>query len=239
MRRRDGDVEIEPVAGCDLEAVGRQRPRRVVSVDRDHLGVELGEVGREDAPVGDVQQPQTNPLAGRDHQLLVGPAVHRDDVAPAPVVGEVVAGVELRVDLAAVGEQPVVEHPEHVAGVRRRMGIVDDQHAEEAALDLLARAHVGMEPERAGVLRRELVDEGLARLDRRLRHVRHPVHRVRHAHAVPVDRRRLRQVVREADAHRLAEAHAQRRAGHLAVVRPDAKRPPVDERDLARARRGC
>ena len=110
-------------------------------------------------------------------------------------MGEVVAGVELWEDFTLRGEQPVVEHPHHVLRVGPRFDILDDEHPEQPPLDLLAGSHVGMEPKRPSILRGELVDERLARLDGRLRHARHPVHGVRHAHPVPVDRRGLRKPV--------------------------------------------
>jgi hypothetical protein len=94
-----------------------------------------------------------------------------------------------------------------------------------------------MEPERAGVLGRELVGEALARLDRRLRGVRDAVHVVGHAHAVPVDGRRLRQLIREVHAQRLTEPDAQRWTGDLPVVGPDAHARAIHERKLRLLRR--
>ena len=153
------DVEIEAVPGRDLEAARVERAGGVHAVDRDHLRVQRREVGREDAAVGGVHEAEANALARPHLERLAHVAVHGDDVAPAAVVHEVVRRVEVRVDRAVGAEPPVVEHPDDVARVGRRLAILDDQDAEEPALDLLARAQVGMEPERPGVLRHELVDE--------------------------------------------------------------------------------
>jgi len=150
-------------------------------------------------------------------------------------VHQVVRRIEAIEDLVGLVEQPVVQHPHDVARVGRGRCVLDDQHAVEAALDLLAGTDVRVEPERARVLGRELVGEAAAGLDRRLRDVRDAVHRVRQAHAVPVDRRRLGQVVREANAQRLPQPDAQFGSGDAAVVGPDAQLAAVDQGELGRA----
>jgi len=145
-----------------------------------------------------------------------------------------VTRIESRRDLTVRREQHVVEDPELVA----REGlfqVLDDQDSEQSALYLLARADVRMEPEGARVLRSELVDEGLARLDGRLGDPGHAVHGVRNADAVPVDGRRLWEMVREPYAKCITEPDAQRRSWNLSVVGPHPHRSTVDQRD----RRGC
>src|SRR3546814_13114408 len=76
----------------------------------------------------------------------------------------------------------------------------------------------------AGVGYREAVGEGPARLDRGLGQVRHAVHGVVDADAVPVDGGRLRQLVLEVHEDLLALARADRRPGRDAVVEPGARR---------------
>ena len=71
-------------------------------------------------------------------------------------------------------------------------------------------------------LRDELVDEGLARRDVRLRQAGDAVHAVRQAQAVPVHGGVLRQPVGDEDAHPVALDHLDGRAGRLAVVAPQA-----------------
>jgi hypothetical protein len=51
-----------------------------------------------------------------------------------------------------------------------------------------------------------------------------------------VDGRLHRKSIAERHAHALADAHAERRTGYLAVVRPDLQRSPVEE--CQRRRRG-
>ena len=147
---------------------------------------------------------------------------------------KVVPGVELGRDLSVGAEEPVIDHPHDLPGERRRLAILDDEDAEEPAFDLLARAHVGMEPERARVPDHELVDEALAEPYRRLRDPGHSIHAVRNADAVPVDRSRLRKAIREADAERVADTHPQRGARHLSVVGPHVERASIHERKPSR-----
>src|SRR3546814_18320577 len=79
-------------------------------------------------------------------------------------------------------------------------------------------------PEGAGVVYSEAVVEVPARLDRVLGQVRHAVHGVVDADAVPVDGGRLRQLVLEVHEDLLALARADRRPGRDAVVEPGARR---------------
>jgi len=68
---------------------------------------------------------------------------------------------------------------------------------------------------------RERIGEAPAvRRDRRLRDVRHAVHRVRKPHAVPVHGRFLRKRVHDGDVEPPALLEAKYRARHAAVVRP-------------------
>ncbi len=99
---------------------------------------------------------------------------------------------------------------------------LDDERAEQPLRHLLGGVVVRVVHVRAGVAvpDRELVDEGLARLDRRLGDERHAVHRVRDDQAVPVDRRALRQLVGDDDADLVAFGDADLRAGNDAVVGP-------------------
>ena len=62
----------------------------------------------------------------------------------------------------------------------------------------------------------------LAGLHLRLRNVGNAVHLDRHPHAVPMDRRRLRQIVGEVNDQAVADVGADQRAGNAAVVGPRA-----------------
>ena len=130
-------------------------------------------------------------------------------------VAEVVA------DLSVRQQAPVIEHPGDVAVDLDRLALLDDQRAVEAAPDLLEAALMRVVPVGAGIGDVELVDEGLTRCDRLLRQMRHAVHGVRHAHAVPVDGRLLLELVLDRDADVLALAHPDLRARNRAVVGPD------------------
>ena len=77
-------------------------------------------------------------------------------------------------------------------------------------------------PEGAGIGRDEIVDEGAAGLDRMLGHVRHAIHGIVDADAVPVNGRRLRQAVQQLGLEPLSLTHAQHRPRHGAVEAPDA-----------------
>ena len=130
-------------------------------------------------------------------------------------VAEVVA------DLGVRQQSPVVEHPGHVAIDLDRLPLLDDQRPVEAAADLLETALMRVVPVGAGVGDVELVDEGLARRDRPLGQMRHAVHRVRHAQAVPMDGRLLRELVLDRDAETLALSYPDLRARNRTVVGPD------------------
>ena len=80
---------------------------------------------------------------------------------------------------------------------------------------------VRMVEERAALVERELVRLHAARRDRGLRQPRHAVHRDRDLEPMPVDARRLGQVVVHDDANAVAFDRLDRRTGHAAVKAPD------------------
>ena len=96
--------------------------------------------------------------------------------------------------------------------------LLDDQRAGETAVEL--QSEVAVVEVAAGRCRRELVDEGVARLDRVLRHAGNAIHSVGHRYAMPVDRGRLRQLIVEHDLHGLAFADANLRRRVGAVEEP-------------------
>ncbi len=91
--------------------------------------------------------------------------------------------------------------------------------------------------ERPRLLDGELVHIRIAWLDRRLGDIRGAVHFVRDDETVPVDRGRLRQVVRHVESDAVADGESDRRprnlvierVGHHLLVRKDV---PLDDRDL-------
>ena len=82
-----------------------------------------------------------------------------------------------------------------------------------------------MIPERAGVGQREAILERLSRRDGTLHDLR-AVHGRRQTESMPMNRRRFRQAVREANDDRVSDAPLDRGTRNLPVVRPAAKRTP-------------
>ena len=129
--------------------------------------------------------------------------------------------------VAVVHQPPVVDHQHQVAVDLRRLALVDDQHAVEPARQLLRGAEMGVVPERAGIGRREVVVEALARLDRLLRQIRHAVHGIGQPQPVPMHHRRLVEIVDQPDFQFFALLDPQRRARAHAVIAPDRGRRRV------------
>ncbi len=148
-------------------------------------------------------------------------AVHGPGVADAPGVARVHEAHEIVRDARLPVEPPVGEHPHQVAIHGRRVALLDDQRAVKPAPDLLRAAEVRVVPVGARVRQLELVGEAAAvRRDRRLRHVRHAVHRVGEPDAVEVHRGVRGKRVLDLDAQALPLPEAQLGAGHGSVVGP-------------------
>ncbi|MCY1004368.1 hypothetical protein OV079_02055 [Nannocystis pusilla] len=123
------------------------------------------------------------------------------------IVGELAA----RLDLDVVEDEDAV-------GVDREFVLAEDHDRRvEAALDLLVRSQVRVEPEGARLGERELVGERFPGLDGHLRHVAAVVHRP-HLDPVPVQRRRLGQVVAKVDRDVVTDLAEQHRTRHAALV---------------------
>jgi hypothetical protein len=86
---------------------------------------------------------------------------------------------------------------------------------------MLKAALVRMVPEGTGIDRLEFVGEALAGLDRRLGQVRHAIHRVRHAHTVPVHGRALTKTVLDNDAQAISLADTDLGSGKRSVIAPN------------------
>jgi hypothetical protein len=95
-----------------------------------------------------------------------------------------------------------------------------DEHTHHAHRHLHHLVGVRVVHERAALPELKFVDEGLPRLDVRLRHAADPVHSVRQQHAVPVNRRVLGQLVGDEDAHLVAFDRLDCRSRRLTVVAP-------------------
>ena len=111
-----------------------------------------------------------------------------------------------------------------------------DEKAHHAHRHLHHLVGVRVVHEGAALLQHELVDEGLARLDMRLRQAADAIHAVRQQHAVPVDGGVLGQLVGDEDADLVAFDRLDGRPGRLAVVAPQMRLHAG--RDLAHHRLG-
>ena len=136
--------------------------------------------------------------------------------------------LQLREHRVGVREQPVGQHDHVFPVVGHRIGSrgVDDQRT--VMPELLLQARMAVVPVGAALDHRIAVGERLARRDPRKRDPRHAVHLERQQDAVPVDRRRLVQLVADPQGHGLPLAEPQQRRGHAAAHRHGRGRPAVD-----------
>src|SRR3546814_1736428 len=125
-------------------------------------------------------------------------------------------------------------HPGEVPVDAGRFRLLDDERPIEAAADLLEAALVGVVPEGAGVDRVELVGKDFAGADRGLGQMRHAVHGVRHAQAVPMHRCLLLEAVLDMNAQAIALSHADFRYRDLAGVAPRTEEHTSDLQSLMR-----
>ena len=136
---------------------------------------------------------------------------------------EVVHVVEPAHDLPGPVEPPVVQRQHQIAVDLGRFGFLDDQRRGQPARDLLECVAVRMVPVGTGIGGHEVIGEGSAGWDRVLGHARHAVHGVVESQPMPVDRRRLRQVVDQLPYDPVALCDAQPGARGCAVIGPDLR----------------
>ena len=191
-----------------------------MAVECDHKRAMSLESQREHPCIGGVDQSQSQPLTGAHRELVLHRTVDRECVADPPGVRHVKGVAEVFADVPRRRRAPVVEHPGHVAVDRMRIALLDDERALQAAILLLRALEVRVIPERAGIDRIELIDEPCARLDRVLREVRHAIHRIGQADAMPVNGGWLFQPVDHGHAQAIPLLDANLGAGDLAVVGP-------------------
>ena len=104
---------------------------------------------------------------------------------------------------------------------------MDDEESHHP--DALLHGVVRVVEIRAVLVEVELIDVGLAGTDRRLGQARHAVEADGHLQTVPVNGRRLGQLVVDDEAHTVALNDLDRRAGHRAVEAPDIHEQPRQE----------
>ena len=212
--RRLHEADVEAAAGGDRERDVREL-RRVV---------ELGAVDREHAKRCSRDREAVTE-AVRVDQTKANRRSCGDSSTPRGVV--------------SVQGRDAVErvHGDGEVGAGRARARLDDEHAEEAAPDLLRGDLVRVVPERPDLLRSESVGVALAREDGVLRHAGHAVLGVRDVDAVPVDRDALLDVlVPEHHFDVVALSHAKLRAWRSAVERQSRDRPTRRQADRRRPR---
>jgi hypothetical protein len=240
---RHGDDRVEAFAHTQQHGVSLDRDdREAVGVRDGHPHIRHAHAER--GVRAGVDQPQPNPLA-RLHRKRVrggrGPAVgehvrvgHVTDIAAeqvrprhrhtrhAAVLHGHAVGPQIGQHViwgAAAAVQPVVQHDDQLGVVVIAvLRVLDDERGVQAGVQL--RADVRVEPVRAGVGHRELVAEPAARLDLGLGEVRDAVHVVAQRDAVPVDRRRHAQGVRQVHLEHGTAFDADLPARQLAAVGP-------------------
>ena len=145
-------------------------------------------------------------------------------------------------------QPPIGQHNGHLAG---RSPILPgpwlrflyDQRTGKATGNLLPRAVMRVIPIGARIGGDEIVVEGIAGLHRVLGQTSRTVHRIVDADAVPVNRRRLRQPVRQSALNALARANTDFRTWYrpgaaLRPIGPDVGQVIAVRRDLRRRRPG-
>src|SRR5690606_35396256 len=169
--QKEMDQEIGPLAGrkADETVVERARLDRL-AVEGDELDAGMLDAQLEHERVAAVTEAQAQVGIVADDNFEKVLAVQRKGVAEATGVTPVHHVAQRGfMDLAVLPEPPVVGDDGEVADARRRLRLLDDEKAIEAACHLLPAAVVWVVPEGAGIGHGKAVVEGLARLHGMLR----------------------------------------------------------------------
>ena len=213
----DGDVR--PLSRRKRQEIEPDPPRQGLGIDGEDLGLGAFELQLQDArDVGD-SDPQPYDPAARGLIIGLDLPVGRAHGAECPRSGGI-AWLELTDELTVPAEPPVAQIEDNLGIEKGVGGVLDHHHPSQTVAHLLQRVAMGMIPERAGVGRGESIVEASARRDVGLGEKRHPVHRVRNAQPMPMDRRRLVETIDETGGKRLTALQAQNRrhgAGRLPI----------------------
>ncbi len=142
-----------------------------------------------------IDETKTQPLATAHGEAIGHATVDRDGIPDPSRHAHFHRAVETAGNRCIVFEPPVAQYPDNVAVHRQRLGLFDNESAHEAATDLFGAMRMGVVPVRSGVRHAEFVIKASAGFDRWLCHAGRTIHRVWHAHAVPMDGRVFRQFV--------------------------------------------
>ncbi len=168
-----------------------------------------------------VDDAQADPLASPHRLVCRHGAVDRHRVADAARHRRIHRIAEAGGNLCIRREPPVGQQPQNVAIDWDGFRLLDNQCAAHSPPELLQAVGVRVVPERAGVGRRELIGEALARSDRRLSEPRHAVHSKREPDSMPMNGGVLLEPVFDCDADRLALPHPNLRTRDVACVTPN------------------
>src|SRR5260370_509228 len=130
-------------------------------------------------------------------------------------------------DLPVALQPPVHDRPDKLAVHLHGRALLDDQRTGHSPAELLQAVGMRVVPERAGIGRREFVDEFVARADRRLGDARDAVHADGQADAMPMNRCVLVQLVVDDDRDRFSPAPAQRWPPDDTIGGPHRLRTPT------------
>ena len=140
------------------------------------------------------------------------------------------------IENAGAIEADVAQDQGELVGDTHAVGRIVDQQRTVEAESYLRRGHdVRVIPVESRIAHHEIVGERLAVLHLRLRDVGHAIHLDRHAHAMPMDGRRLRKFVGEVHDDAVADVGADQRSGDAAVVGPRLYRLPGCHLDVGDA----
>ena len=249
-------IDFAAVGGHDIEKQARnadieRRHRRSIDEPQPHLFAECeksGPVGGRRLAIDEEGVGRARHIhdVGRAHPHAaphrpVGPgdgeavAFHiTDEVARRSLMEIIVVALLSQVAddrhwifVCPVGQEDHVIAVPIVAGFGSRL-----QHQGAVEAGLLLQAGVAVIPIGPGLDDRETVREGLAGHDPAETRARHAVHIRRQAQAVPVDRRRLHQMVGDPRGHGVALAKAQSGTGH-GPVHHRRHSPPAGDVHLA------
>src|SRR5260221_1886525 len=191
-------------------------------IKRNHERPMALELEPEDPRRRGIDETKTQPLATAHGEAIGHATVDRDGIPDPPRHAHFHRAVETAGDRCIVFEPPVAQHPDNVAVHRPRLGLFDNESAHQAAAALFGAMRMGVVPIRAGVRHGEFVIKASVGLDRWLCHAGCTIHRVWHAHAVPVDSGVFRQFVLDHYPQPVTLAQPNLGTGDLAVVGPHA-----------------
>ncbi len=157
-------------------------------VERDDERLVPGEFEAEDPRRRGIDQAKPDALAAAYGKPIGHAAIDRDGIPDPSRHAHFHRAVEAAGNRGVLFETPVPQDPDDVAVDSQRLRLFDDEGAYQAAPDLFGAVGVRVIPIGARIGDGEFVGEALLGLDRRLGHVGRAVHRVRDAHAVPMDR---------------------------------------------------